>query len=118
MYETILLVVFLLAAIAIIGLVLVQNGKGAGMGASFGAGASATLFGSGGTGNFLTRLTSILGLVFFIVSIALANFNSSTHSDFSNLEKNDDEIGQILPATEKKSVVELQQVSPTSEIPE
>lgn len=118
MYETILLVVFLLVAVAIIGLVLVQNGKGADMGASLGAGASSTLFGSSGTGNFLTRSTSILGLVFFIVSIALANFNSSTHSDFSNLEKNDDGIGRILPTTDKKSVVKPQQAGPTSEIPE
>ena len=54
MYE-IVIALYLLVSLAIIGLVLIQHGKGADMGASFGAGASATLFGSSGTGNFLTR---------------------------------------------------------------
>ena len=58
MYE-ILLVVYLLVALAVIGLVLVQQGKGASMGASFGAGASNTVFGSSGSGNFMTRATGI-----------------------------------------------------------
>ena len=52
---TVLLVIYLLAALGVIGLVLIQQGKGADMGASFGAGASNTVFGSGGSGNFLTR---------------------------------------------------------------
>ena len=59
MYE-ILLVVYLLVSLALIGLVMIQQGKGADMGASFGAGASNTVFGSGGSGSFLTRTTAIL----------------------------------------------------------
>lgn len=58
MYE-ILLVVYLLVSLALIGLVMIQQGKGADMGASFGAGASNTVFGSGGSGSFLTRTTAI-----------------------------------------------------------
>ena len=60
MYEA-LLVVFLIVAIGLVGLIMLQQGKGADMGASFGAGASATLFGSSGSGNFMTRMTAVLG---------------------------------------------------------
>jgi preprotein translocase subunit SecG len=74
---TVLLVIYLLAAVAIIGLVLIQQGKGADMGASFGAGASNTVFGAGGSGNFLTRMTAIFAVVFLIVSLVLGNL--STH---------------------------------------
>ena len=56
--ETIVLVIHVLAALAIIGLVLIQQGKGADMGSGFGSGASATVFGSGGAGNFLTQATT------------------------------------------------------------
>ena len=70
MYE-ILLVIYLLAALGVIGLVLVQQGKGADMGASFGAGASGTLFGASGSGNFLTRMTAIFATVFFVISLIL-----------------------------------------------
>ena len=74
MYE-ILLVVYLLVALAVIGLVLVQQGKGASMGASFGAGASNTVFGSSGSGNFMTRATGILATVFFVLSLVLGSMS-------------------------------------------
>ena len=64
MYE-IIIFLYVVVSLAIIGLVLIQHGKGADMGASFGAGASATIFGSSGTGNFLTKSTSVLAVVFF-----------------------------------------------------
>ena len=70
--ETLVIVFHVLAAIAIIALILIQQGKGADMGASFGAGASQTLFGSRGTGNALTRSTAILATVFFVTSLALS----------------------------------------------
>ena len=66
MYEA-LLVVFLIVAIGLVGLIMLQQGKGADMGASFGAGASATLFGSSGSGNFMTRMTALLATLFFIM---------------------------------------------------
>ena len=70
--EQLILIAHLLIALAIIGLVLLQQGKGAEMGASFGAGASQTLFGAGGSGNVLTRTTAILATLFFVTSFALA----------------------------------------------
>jgi preprotein translocase subunit SecG len=75
MYD-ILLVIYLIVAIAVVGLVMIQQGKGAEAGASFGAGASGTVFGSGGSGNFLTRMTSICALLFFVISLALSNMGS------------------------------------------
>ena len=76
MYEA-LLVVFLIVAIGLVGLIMLQQGKGADMGASFGAGASATLFGSSGSGNFMTRMTALLATLFFIISLVVGNINSN-----------------------------------------
>ncbi len=70
--ESIILIVHVLLALGIIGLVLLQQGKGASTGASFGAGASATVFGSEGSGSFLTRTTAVLATLFFVTSMGLA----------------------------------------------
>jgi preprotein translocase subunit SecG len=70
--ESIIIIVHVLAAIAVTALVLLQQGKGAEMGASFGSGASQTLFGSSGSGNVLTKSTTIFATVFFITSLSLA----------------------------------------------
>ncbi|WP_438461932.1 preprotein translocase subunit SecG [Marinomonas sp. PE14-40] len=70
--EALVLVVHVLAAIAIIGLVLLQQGKGADAGASFGGGASQTVFGSQGSGSFFGKLTALFALVFFLTSFGLA----------------------------------------------
>lgn len=72
--ETLILVVHVLAAISIIALVLMQQGRGAEMGAGFGSGSSGTVFGSGGAGNFMTRLTTAIAIVFFLTSFGLAFF--------------------------------------------
>lgn len=69
---SVVLVIHILAAIAIIGLVLMQHGKGADMGAAFGSGASGSLFGASGSANFLSRTTAVLAAVFFVTSLALA----------------------------------------------
>lgn len=69
---SLLLVAQLLSALAMIGLVLMQHGKGADMGASFGGGASGSLFGATGSANFLSRTTAILAAVFFASTLALA----------------------------------------------
>jgi preprotein translocase subunit SecG len=87
MYE-VLLVLYLLVALALIGLVLIQRGKGADMGASFGAGASGTLFGASGSGNFLTRTTAVLATSFFVLSLLLGNLTANTinkEDDWNNL---------------------------------
>lgn len=73
-YENLILLVHVLIAIGVIAFVLLQRGKGAEAGASFGGGASQTVFGSTGSGNFLTRTTAILVAGFFVTSLALAFF--------------------------------------------
>jgi preprotein translocase subunit SecG len=70
----------IISAIAMIGLVLVQHGKGADMGASFGSGASGSLFGASGSANFLSRSTSFCAAVFFACTLGLAYFGSSGSS--------------------------------------
>ncbi len=74
MLQTVVIVVHLLVAIGVVALVLLQQGKGADAGASFGAGASATVFGSQGSATFLSRFTAILAGVFFVTSLGLAFF--------------------------------------------
>ena len=74
---SLLLTVHILVALAIIGLVLMQHGKGADMGAAFGSGASGSLFGATGSANFLSRTTGVLAAVFFITSLSLAYVASS-----------------------------------------
>lgn len=70
--EKLVLVAHLLIAIAIVGAILLQQGKGAEVGASFGGGASQTLFGSGGSWNFFSKLTAVLAVLFFATSLTLA----------------------------------------------
>ncbi|MCK7546417.1 preprotein translocase subunit SecG [Marinobacter koreensis] len=72
--ETLVVVVHVVIAIALVSLVLIQQGKGADAGAAFGGGASQTVFGSQGSGSFLTRLTTILAIVFFVTSFSLGVF--------------------------------------------
>ena len=75
--ETLVVVVHVVIAVALVGLILIQQGKGADAGAAFGgggSGASQTVFGSQGSGSFLTRVTSFLALVFFVTSFSLAIF--------------------------------------------
>lgn len=78
--ESIILIVHIVAAVAVIGLVLIQQGKGADAGASFGGGASQTVFGSAGSANFLTRTTAILATTFFVTSFTLAYY-AKRHAD-------------------------------------
>ena len=75
--QTVIVVIHVIVAIAIIGLVLLQQGKGADAGASFGAGASQTVFGSSGSGNFLVQATTVLATIFFVTSLSLAIFAKS-----------------------------------------
>ncbi len=69
---TIIVVIQVISALAIIGLVLLQHGKGADMGAAFGSGASGSLFGASGSSNFLSKFTAIAAAVFFSATLALA----------------------------------------------
>ena len=110
MYE-ILLIVYLLIALFLIFLILIQQGKGADMGASFGAGSSNTLFGASGSGNFLTKTTTTLATGFFILSIILGNLTASQAKKggkFEDLSLAGDEVVQTQPQAEN---------IPTSDIP-
>ncbi len=104
--EQIILVVHLLTALAIIGLVMIQQGKGADMGASFGAGASQTLFGSDGSGNVLTRTTGWLVTLFFATSFGLALLASQASVEV-------DELGLDIPVEMQQQAAE--EVVPGSE---
>lgn len=81
MYQ-IVLMIHVLVAVVLIGLVLIQHGKGADIGAAFGAGASNTVFGSQGTGSFLFKLTSSLAIAFFITSLTLSYLVATQNRQF------------------------------------
>ena len=106
MYE-ILLIVYLLISIALIFLILIQQGKGSDMGASFGAGSSNTLFGASGSGNFMTRLTQGLAVGFFALSLVLGSMTKNQEQQpdkFDNIgiEQSDSVIPQAtdIPASD------------------
>lgn len=87
-FATVILAVQMLAALGMIGLILVQHGKGADMGAAFGSGGSGSLFGASGSANFLSRTTAALATVFFVATLALAYLgNARPASSGSVLEK-------------------------------
>lgn len=106
LYE-VLIIIYLIVAIALVGLILIQQGKGADMGASFGAGSSATIFGSSGSGNFLTKTTAILATSFFLISLFLGNLTANKvkqtdeWNDLSNpaIEQTTDSVEATVPVT-------------------
>jgi len=85
--QTILTVLHVLLSIGLVGLVLLQHGKGADAGAAFGGGASATVFGARGAGNFLSRATAILAALFFATSIALAYYATQAGAPESLMDR-------------------------------
>ena len=97
LYE-VLMVVYLLVALALIGLVLIQRGKGADMGASFGAGASNTVFGSSGSGNFLSRSTAVLATLFFGISLALGAMTAGQEKQGDEWENLEVPVSEQAPA--------------------
>lgn len=85
---SVILVVHILAAMGIIGLVLIQHGKGADMGAAFGGGSSGSLFGATGSANFLSRTTAILAAVFFLTSLTLAYLSANKPKSVGGVMEN------------------------------
>lgn len=102
--ETLVLVVHVLAALAIVGLVLIQHGKGADMGSGFGGGASSTVFGSGGAGSFLSKTTTWLAIAFFLTSFVLAVFAKEKSVAARNLGV--PEVIQQIPIQAEMPVLE------------
>jgi preprotein translocase subunit SecG len=72
----VILAIQMLTALGMIGLILIQHGKGADMGAAFGSGSSGSLFGASGSANFLSRTTAVLATIFFVATLALAYFGN------------------------------------------
>ena len=104
---TLILVVDVIVALCIIGLVLLQHGKGADVGAAFGSGASGSLFGASGSANFLSRTTAILAVVFFLTTFVLAY-----------LVSHKPRVGGGVMDTVKEQPQPLQQQVPASQAPD
>jgi preprotein translocase subunit SecG len=98
-FLSVVLAVQLLSAISVVVLVLLQHGKGADMGASFGAGASGSLFGSTGSANFLSRTTGVLAAIFFISTLALAFLGNQRSSAVGSSV-----LDRVAPAVTKDGV--------------
>ncbi len=97
-WMTLILAVQLLSALAMIGLVLIQHGKGADMGASFGSGASGSLFGATGSANFLSRSTAACATVFFVSTLALTYLGSAGISNRSSNTGGSSVLDRAAPA--------------------
>ena len=107
--HALLLIAQVLLSVALIALILLQHGKGADAGAAFGSGASATVFGAKGSGNFLTKSTAILATLFFLTCLALA-YLSSHHEGPTSLV---DSIVETQSAEENApEIMQNEQVTP------
>jgi len=102
LYE-VLLVSYLVVALLLIGFVLIQQGKGADMGASFGAGGSNTVFGSSGSGNFMTRTTAILATLFFLISLIIGSLTANKDKTVDEFQNIDLPVEQVVPAVPSNS---------------
>ena len=96
---TVIVVIQVLAALTIIGLVLLQHGKGADMGAAFGSGASGSLFGATGSSNFLSKSTGVAAAIFFIATLALAFVGNHHVSQSGGVMDNLPAPAAAIPAT-------------------
>ena len=114
--ETFVLITHVVAAIAIIALVLYQRGRGAEMGTGFGAGASGTVFGSAGSGNFMTRMTTTVAITFFVTSFGLAYF-AKIHADDAR-QVGIPQIESMVPLpAEEGEVPSIEVPVPDNEVP-
>ena len=110
MLETVVVVFHLLGALGVVALVLLQQGKGAGAGASFGAGASNTVFGGQGTSTFLSKFTAILAACFFITSLGLGYFAKEKAQQLTQVGLPDPAVLEVKqkPAADDVPVLEGQ----------
>ena len=103
-WTNLIIVVHVAVALAIIGLVLLQHGKGADMGSGFGGGASSSLFGATGSANFLSRATAVLATMFFILSLILAYIATNAPR----------ESGSVVDRIQQKSAAEKKDAAPVA----
>lgn len=97
--SNVILAVQMLTALTMIGLILIQHGKGADMGASFGSGSSGSLFGASGSANFLSRTTAVLATVFFVTTLALAYLGNSRPVSSGSVLENVPVTAPAVPVT-------------------
>lgn len=95
---TVVLVVQIVSALVMVGLILVQHGKGADMGAAFGGGSSGSLFGASGSANFLSRMTAVLAFLFFASTLMLAYFGNPRPQTGSSVLENAVTLPDTSPA--------------------
>lgn len=105
--EAVVLVIHILAAVTLVAFVLLQQGKGAEMGAAFGSGASATVFGATGSASFLSRTTAIMATLFFITSLTLAYFSSGVNRRSESAVTSVPVLQQPAPIDEQKRSSDL-----------
>jgi preprotein translocase subunit SecG len=110
MLYQVLIIAYLIVSICLIGLVLIQQGKGADMGASFGAGSSATIFGSSGSGNFLTKATTWLAIAFFVISLVLGNLTANRIKSTDEWNNLNSPVEQSIPGDD---LIPSESIEPT-----
>ncbi|MFG6431326.1 preprotein translocase subunit SecG [Roseateles sp. LYH14W] len=116
-FANLVLIVQLLSALAIIGLVLVQHGKGADMGASFGSGASGSLFGATGSANFLSRTTAVAATLFFCCTLGLAFLANGRPAGASGADTALDRAPVAAPAASGAAAIPGAVVAPAAPVP-
>jgi len=111
----------ILICVGLIGFILIQHGKGADMGAGFGSGASGTVFGSQGAGNFLTRTTTALAIAFFLSSLLLAYLTTQLSKPSSVVDNVEVPVMPATtapaPAAATESTVPVEAITPESTLP-
>ena len=117
MLHNVILIIHVIVAVGVIALVLIQQGKGADAGAAFGGGASSTVFGSQGSGSFLTRLTGILATIFFITSLSLAYISTQKIKPTSVVDTAKEQKADV-PAAKKEKPAKKTSDVPVSDVPE
>jgi preprotein translocase subunit SecG len=118
MIYNIILAAFVLVSVALVALILIQQGKGADAGAAFGSGASGTVFGSRGSASFLTRTTGVLATLFFVLSLSLAYLSNQQIEPTSVLEQvqQQETVTEEVPTSDIPAV-DKETAAPTSDVP-
>lgn len=101
--ETLVWIVHIIVAIALVALVLLQQGKGADMGAAFGSGSAGSLFGSSGSANFLSRSTAVLATLFFLTSLTLAYFALQQHKPAGSVVDRTEVPAPVMPDNDSRA---------------
>jgi len=117
MLHDIFAIVHILICVGLVGLILIQHGKGADAGAAFGSGASGTVFGSQGSTSFLSRTTAVLATLFFVTCLTLAYFSIQRIEPKSALESAQPTEESVVPAQDGSELPQVDQPATPADIP-